>query len=49
LLRHIHGHPIDTRIIRDTIECIADARVSAEGVEGIRALLASEKPRWSGE
>ncbi len=49
LLRHIHGQPIDTPIIRDTIECIAEARVSAEGVEGVRALLAREKPRWSGE
>lgn len=49
LLRRIHGKPIDADVIRDTIECIAEARVSAEGVEGVRALLAGEKPRWSGE
>jgi methylglutaconyl-CoA hydratase len=49
LLRYIHGHPIDAEINRATIECIADARVSAEGVEGVRALLAGEKPRWSRE
>jgi methylglutaconyl-CoA hydratase len=49
LLRHIHGRPIDADTIDKTIECIADARVSTEGVEGVRALLAGEKPRWSGE
>jgi methylglutaconyl-CoA hydratase len=49
LLRHIHGHPIDAGIVRETIECIADARVSAEGIEGVRALIAGEKPRWSDE
>lgn len=46
LLREIAARPIDAAVIRRTIECIADARVSSEGVEGIRALLAGEKPRW---
>ena len=47
LLRSIHGRPIDASVMQQTIECIADARVSPEGTEGIRALLAHEKPRWS--
>ena len=49
LLRHIHGQPINEEIARATIECIADTRVSDEGTEGVRALLAGEKPRWSGK
>ena len=49
LLREIAGRPIDNSVVQRTIECIAEARVSSEGVEGIRALLASEKPRWSRE
>lgn len=49
LLRAIAGRPIDNSVVQRTIECIAEARVSSEGVEGIRALLASEKPRWSRE
>jgi len=49
LLRQIHSQPIDADTIGKTIECIAEARVSAEGVEGVRALLAGESPRWRGE
>lgn len=48
LLREINGRPIDDELRRRTIECIADARVSVEGVDGLRALLAGERPRWSG-
>lgn len=47
LLREIAGRPIDDALRSKTIECIADARVSDEGVEGLRALLAGERPRWS--
>ena len=48
LLREVIGQPIDGRLQRRTVECIADARASEEGTEGIRALLAGETPRWRG-
>lgn len=46
LLREVTGRAIDGGITRRTVECIADARASDEGVEGVRALLAGETPRW---
>lgn len=46
LVREISGRPIDAELTRSTVECIAEARVSAEGKEGIRALLANETPGW---
>jgi len=46
LLRELVGKPIDAAVTRRTVECIADARVSAEGIEGMRAVLAGETPRW---
>jgi methylglutaconyl-CoA hydratase len=48
LLREVTGRTIDDGIARRTVECIADARASDEGVEGVRALLAGEAPRWRG-
>jgi methylglutaconyl-CoA hydratase len=48
LLREVNGRPIDGALARRTVECIADARASDEGVEGVRALLAGETPRWRG-
>lgn len=48
LLREVDGRPIDGALARRTVECIADARASDEGVEGVRALLAGETPRWRG-
>lgn len=48
LLREVTGRPIDDGLARRTVECIADARASDEGVEGVRALLAGEAPRWRG-
>lgn len=46
LLRVVNGHPLDAELSRLTAECIADARASAEGMEGLRAALAGESPRW---
>lgn len=46
LLREVAGKTIDDQLTRRTIECIADMRVSPEGKEGIRALLANETPSW---
>ncbi|MBU3671975.1 MAG: enoyl-CoA hydratase/isomerase family protein [Sinobacteraceae bacterium] len=46
LLRQLVGRPIDANVTKLTIECIADARVSPEGIEGMRAVLAGESPRW---
>lgn len=46
LLRELVNKPIDAEITRRTVECIADARVSAEGIEGMRAVLAGESPSW---
>ena len=48
LLRRVNGHPFGEELARLTAECIADARASDEGVEGLRAALAGEKPRWAG-
>jgi methylglutaconyl-CoA hydratase len=46
LLRQISARPIDASVHGQTIQCIADARASAEGAEGIRALLSGERPDW---
>jgi methylglutaconyl-CoA hydratase len=46
LLRQVAARPIDTALQQDTIDCIAEARASSEGAEGIRALLAGEPPGW---
>jgi hypothetical protein len=46
LLRQLVGRPIDATVTKLTIECIADARVSPEGIEGMRAVFAGESPRW---
>lgn len=46
LLRELVGKSIDAKVTQRTMECIADARVSAEGIEGLRAVLAGETPAW---
>jgi methylglutaconyl-CoA hydratase len=46
LLREIAGKPLDDRLRQRTVECIADARASQEGREGLRAMLAAETPNW---
>lgn len=46
LLRNVQSQPIDNAVQQQTIACIAEARASAEGAEGIRALLAGEPPSW---
>jgi len=46
LLRYVASRPIDDAVQQHTIACLAEARISTEGAEGIRALLAGEAPRW---
>lgn len=46
LLRELVGKPINAEVTQRTVECIADARVSDEGIEGMRAILAGETPGW---
>lgn len=46
LLREVAGKTIDDALRQRTVECIALARVSDEGREGMRALLTGETPSW---
>lgn len=44
LLRDIQ--PIDEKLIAETINIIADARVSEQGQEGLKAFFEKRKPNW---
>jgi methylglutaconyl-CoA hydratase len=46
LLADIGGRPLDAETLAVTAKCIADARVSAEGREGIAAFLEKRAPGW---
>ncbi|WP_428853231.1 enoyl-CoA hydratase/isomerase family protein [Imbroritus primus] len=48
LLRDVAEAPIDTDLITDTANRIADIRGSAEGREGIAAFLEKRRPGWLG-
>jgi methylglutaconyl-CoA hydratase len=43
----VWGLPINHSLIEDTAKRLAHRRVSAEGKEGIKALLARRKPSWT--
>ena len=46
LLLAVSNKPIEEAVIADTVERIADIRVSAEGQEGLSAFLNKRKPNW---
>lgn len=48
LLQDVAGAPIDTDLVADTANRIADVRGSAEGREGIAAFLEKRRPGWRG-
>jgi methylglutaconyl-CoA hydratase len=47
LLADVVEVPMDDVLLAATAKCIADARVSAEGREGIAAFLDKRAPSWS--
>ncbi len=46
LVRDVGGVPITDALIADTVERIADIRVSDEGREGVQSFLEKRKPSW---
>jgi methylglutaconyl-CoA hydratase len=48
LIRGVAGRAIDESLLLETARCIAEARASAEGREGMRALLEKRSPSWHG-
>jgi methylglutaconyl-CoA hydratase len=46
LLADVVEAPLDDVLLAATAKCIADARVSPEGREGIAAFLEKRPPRW---
>ena len=48
LVNDIAQHKIDSGLLDDTARRIARARVSPEGLEGVRAFLDKRKPNWAG-
>ena len=46
LVQDVAGRDIDAALIADTVERIADVRVSPEGREGIQSFLQKRKPNW---
>lgn len=46
LVLDVQDRRIDATVVRDTVERIADIRVSAEGQEGLSAFLAKRTPNW---
>ncbi|MDO1560315.1 enoyl-CoA hydratase-related protein [Brevundimonas sp. 2R-24] len=46
LVNDIAGKPLDHDLMHETARCIARARVSDEGQEGVRAFLERRKPSW---
>ncbi len=47
LLADVVETPMDDVLLAATAKCIADARVSAEGREGIAAFLDKRAPAWA--
>ena len=46
LVLDVMGRTIDARLVEETVERIADIRVSPEGQEGLSAFLAKRPPHW---
>lgn len=46
LLLDVHQRPIDSSVVRETVERIADVRVSEEGQEGLSAFLEKRQAAW---
>lgn len=46
LILDVAQRPIDASVVTDTVERIADIRVSAEGQEGLSAFLQKQTPTW---
>jgi methylglutaconyl-CoA hydratase len=46
LVADVAGRAIDDALIAQTVQSIADIRISAEGREGVRAFLEKRKPGW---
>ncbi|HYC05700.1 MAG TPA: enoyl-CoA hydratase/isomerase family protein [Azospirillaceae bacterium] len=46
LIFAVGSRPVDTYVIHDTADRIADARAGAEGREGVGAFLEKRKPSW---
>ncbi|RYX90530.1 MAG: enoyl-CoA hydratase/isomerase family protein [Comamonadaceae bacterium] len=46
LVHDVAGKDITPELIRMTVECIADVRVSPEGREGLQSFLQKRKPGW---
>jgi len=46
LLRTVAGQPIDEATIEETVQRLAQVRVSPEGSEGLAAFLEKRKPNW---
>ncbi|MCC5880959.1 MAG: enoyl-CoA hydratase/isomerase family protein [Idiomarina sp.] len=46
LVLDVAQRPIDPTVVRDTVERIADIRVSAEGQQGLNAFLNKQAPDW---
>lgn len=46
LVLDVTNRSIDQQVVRDTVERIADIRVSAEGQEGLNAFLTKRAPNW---
>ena len=47
LVDAVYGQKIDHGLMMETAKRIAQARVSAEGQEGLRAFLEKRKPNWA--
>ena len=47
LLHDVAEREINAALIRQTVEGIADIRVSSEGKEGVQSFLQKRKPHWS--
>lgn len=48
LVLDIIQRPVDQEVVQDTVERIADIRVSDEGQEGLNAFLEKRTPAWRG-
>lgn len=48
LVQDVAGMPLTDTLVADTVERIADIRVSVEGREGVQSFLEKRKPFWLG-
>ena len=48
LVQDVAGMPLTDALVADTVERIADIRVSVEGREGVQSFLEKRKPFWLG-